>query len=400
MRIVVDSKSILYYFFSIFLVLFVCQIKCERKPPELTNEKKLIKKLRNEYPEKLGRPLLDDINSTVVIYLRLQLIQIVALDATDQQLQTNILYKFVSILILFYVHSYDTHSLLQQQKQKYNNMHLKTWKDPYLSWDPNDFGGLASIRIPASDAFQPDIKLLNNADQRLKEQREALLVIYNSGDLLWMPTSLLRSTCFVDLKRFPFDKQNCSLSFGSWSYEKNLLDIDFEENFDKVDENDYETSKEWRLLSGNARKHVRIQENKEYSVITYYLVLERNPGFYTYLLIVPCILLAILTMVVFWLPPETPAKIILGMNIFTAFFLLLLLLADLVPTSTNEVPFIGIYFCLNMVMIAFSLFLCTIVVHLYFRADTFCKVPPILKMVIHFLHSLSHSLSSLFILIV
>lgn len=93
----------------------------------------------------------------------------------------------------------------------------------------------------------------------------------------------------------------------------------------------------------------------------------------------PCVLLAILTMVVFWLPPETPSKIILGMNIFTAFFLLLLLLAELVPTSTNEVPYIGIYFCLNMVMIALSSFLCTIVVHLYFRADTFCKMPPILK---------------------
>jgi len=46
-------------------------------------------------------------------------------------------------------------------------------------------------------------------------------------------------------------------------------------------------------------------------------------------------------MVVFWLPPESPSKIILGMNIFTAFFLLLLLLAELVPTSTNEVPYIG-----------------------------------------------------------
>jgi hypothetical protein len=48
-----------------------------------------------------------------------------------------------------------------------------------------------------------------------------------------------------------------------------------------------------------------------------------------------------LVKVVFWLPPESPAKMILGMNIFVAFFLLLLLLADLVPLASNEVPVIG-----------------------------------------------------------
>ena len=41
------------------------------------------------------------------------------------------------------------------------------------------------------------------------------------------------------------------------------------------------------------------------------------------------------------MPPETPAKMILGMNIFVAFFLLLLLLADLVPSASSEIPIIG-----------------------------------------------------------
>ena len=34
-----------------------------------------------------------------------------------------------------------------------------------------------------------------------------------------------------------------------------------------------------------------------------------------------------------------------------------------------------------MVMIAFSVFLCTIVVHIYFRADKFCKVPKPLRLI-------------------
>lgn len=51
--------------------------------------------------------------------------------------------------------------------------------------------------------------------------------------------------------------------------------------------------------------------------------------------------MAILTMVVFWLPPETPSKLILGMNVFGAFFFLLLILADFVPTASNKIPMIG-----------------------------------------------------------
>ena len=122
-----------------------------------------------------------------------------------------------------------------------------------------------------------------------------------------------------------------------------MVDIDFLDGDDKIDLNDYETSKEWQIDKDAifGKKSYRMEDNKTYAMITYYLILYRNPGFYTYLLIYPCVLLAILTMVVFWLPPETPSKIILGMNLFSAFFLLLLLLAELVPTSTNEVPFIG-----------------------------------------------------------
>jgi hypothetical protein len=164
------------------------------------------------------------------------------------------------------------------------------------------------------------------------------------------------------------------------------MDLDFYEDQDKIDLNDYETSKEWELdrEAMFGVKHFRKFENKKYTVLTYYLIMRRNPGFYTYLLIFPCILLAIVTMTVFWLPPETPAKILLGMNIFSGFFLLLLLLAELVPTSTNEIPYIAIYFSLNMVMIALSVVLCTVVIHIYFRADKFHRMPPFLKKVSDF----------------
>jgi hypothetical protein len=97
--------------------------------------------------------------------------------------------------------------------------------------------------------------------------------------------------------------------------------------------------------------------------------------------------------VLFWLPPESPAKMVLGMNIFTSFFVLLLLLSKNVPSATNRIPLIGLLYCINMVMIAISTVCCTVVVHIFFRgngkvpflirkvflnglAKLFCMVPP------------------------
>lgn len=78
------------------------------------------------------------------------------------------------------------------------------------------------------------------------------------------------------------------------------------------------------------------------------------------------------------------------MNIFTSFFVLLLLLYKNMPSNAEHIPrigtgnelissrqgisvvlsfLLGAYYCLNMGMIATSTFLCTIVVHIYFRGS-------------------------------
>jgi len=105
--------------------------------------------------------------------------------------------------------------------------------------------------------------------------------------------------------------------------------------------------------------------------------IKRKGGFYNYSLVLPCFLLTCLTVVLFWLPPESPAKMVLGMNIFTSFFVLLLLLSKNIPSATETIPLIGAYYCINMVMIATSTCSCTIVVHIFFRGQG--QVPPLLR---------------------
>jgi hypothetical protein len=65
----------------------------------LNNEKLLIKKLTENYPQKLGRPLLNDSDGPVKIKLKPQLIQIVKLDPTEQVFITNVWNNFVSLIL-------------------------------------------------------------------------------------------------------------------------------------------------------------------------------------------------------------------------------------------------------------------------------------------------------------
>lgn len=82
----------------------------------------------------------------------------------------------------------------------------------------------------------------------------------------------------------------------------------------QIDTASYVESNEWRLLAVPAYRNVVKYPccNEPYLDLTFKIYIQRIPIFHMIVLIVPCVLLSVLTLVSFWLPPETPAKILLG----------------------------------------------------------------------------------------
>lgn len=85
--------------------------------------------------------------------------------------------------------------------------------------------------------------------------------------------------------------------YGSWTYETSKMDLKFIDNISSIDLSEYIKSNEWNIISAPAKRHVKLFDSKNYTDLTYYLILRRNGGFLSYILIVPCMLLALLTMV-------------------------------------------------------------------------------------------------------
>ena len=156
-----------------------------------------------------------------------------------------------------------------------------------------------------------------SADPRLKEQREALVVVESDGTILWIPQAILRSNCPFSTTYFPFDTQTCKMKFSSWTYDGTQLDLEFFQGVQKMSLTDYLSATEWDIVENYANKTVFFYDccpSQPFPDLTFYIKIKRKVAFYTFILILPCALLSLLTLVIFWVPPESPAKLVLGKN--------------------------------------------------------------------------------------
>lgn len=146
--------------------------------------------------------------------------------------------------------------------------------------------------------------------------------MYNDGTVMWIPQGIYKSSCSIDITHFPFDEQRCKMKFGSWTYDGAKLDVHFYDNGTGFDFGDYIESNEWDIKEFTAKKNIKKYNccPEIYPDLTFSMVLKRKVAFYNYILILPCVLLSSLTLVLFWLPPESPAKMQLGniSNIYVA----------------------------------------------------------------------------------
>ena len=80
---------------------------------------------------------------------------------------------------------------------------------------------------------------------------------------------------------------------------------------------DYLHSSDWNVNKVEAEKRILPEMNNtlKYAVLAFTIYLDRKIVFSSYILTLPCVFLACLTLVVFWLPPDRPDRTALGNSI-------------------------------------------------------------------------------------
>ena len=49
--------------------------------------------------------------------------------------------------------------------------------------------------------------------------------VKHTGEIFWIAPLIIRSSCRIRVKEFPFDIQKCHLKFGSWTYDLSRLNL-------------------------------------------------------------------------------------------------------------------------------------------------------------------------------
>uniref|UniRef100_A0A8D3BLL6 Neuronal acetylcholine receptor subunit alpha-2-like n=1 Tax=Scophthalmus maximus TaxID=52904 RepID=A0A8D3BLL6_SCOMX len=244
-----------------------------------------------------------------------------------------------------------------------------------LQWNPSDFDNVTSIRVPSQLIWVPDIVLYNNADGEFAVTHMTKAQLFHTGRVLWVPPAIYRSSCSIDVTFFPFDQQSCKMKFGSWTYDRAKIDLEPFEN--TVDLKDYWESGEWAIVNAvgtyNTKKYDCCHEI--YPDITYYFVIRRLPLFYTINLIIPCLLISCLTVLVFYLPSDCGEKITLCISVLLSLTVFLLLITEIIPSTSLVIPLIGEYLLFTMIFVTLSIVITVFVLNVHHRSSATHTMP-------------------------
>ncbi|XP_069030409.1 neuronal acetylcholine receptor subunit alpha-3 [Embiotoca jacksoni] len=249
------------------------------------------------------------------------------------------------------------------------------WNDYKLKWNPKDFGGVEFIRVPSNRIWKPDIVLYNNAvgDFQVDDKTKALLR-YN-GDVTWIPPAIFKSSCKIDVTYFPFDYQNCTMKFGSWTYDKAKIDLVLIGS--TINLKDFWESGEWVIINAPGYKHdIKYNCCEEiYTDITYSLYIRRLPLFYTINMIIPCLLISFLTVLVFYLPSDCGEKITLCISVLLSLTVFLLVITETIPSTSLVIPLIGEYLLFTMIFVTLSIVITVFVLNVHYRTPKTHTMP-------------------------
>ncbi|CAL8102703.1 unnamed protein product [Orchesella dallaii] len=313
-------------------------------------EKILVRKLLNDYDTSV-RPS-KNASAALNITFGLALTQIIDVDERNQILTTN--------------------CWLNQM-----------WIDDSFKWNATEYGGIKQVRIPVDKVWKPDIILYNNADSQYNQAILSTNVIVNAdGNLTWLSTAIFKSSCQINVEYFPFDEQNCTMKFASWTYDGFQLNLIIQT--EDGDLSNYVTNGEWSLIDMRVKRHVVYYSccEEPYPDITYSIVLRRRPLFYVFNLILPCVLISGLALLSFYMPSDSGEKVTLGITTLLSMTVFLMVIGESMPPTSEKLPLIGLYYGVTISLVSFATGLSVVTLNIHHRGMRGRRLPPFLRRLI------------------
>lgn len=154
--------------------------------------------------------------------------------------------------------------------------------------------------------------------------------------------------CEIDITYYPFDEQQCQLTFGAWSYHTAKMNLTTSGgDSDPPDPSSfnldsYKTNGEWDIISTSASRaefSYACCPNERFSNVAFAVLLRRRHLFYVMNVIAPSLMTSVLLLSIFFCTPAQ--KVPIGVVVLLSFRIFLLNVAETIPKTSDHVPLLG-----------------------------------------------------------
>ncbi|KAI6232385.1 hypothetical protein M3Y95_00480400 [Aphelenchoides besseyi] len=258
------------------------------------------------------------------------------------------------------------------------------WLDKRLTWNASHWDGIKQLYIPYQKIWRPDITLVNNAFATY-EILSTDVMVTSEGNVTWLLSAMYISNCAITVKYYPFDEQICYLKFASWSHDMKELDLGI--TTEEGDLSSYMNNSEFDLLSMTASRTVArfpTDNSSSWATIEIRIQMKRRPLFYAFNHVLPLALISSMSLLGFFMPPETGEKINTLSTVLIAVTSISDEITSSIPPSSEAVPLIGMYYvsALLIVCLAITVNVLTLNIHRYGNSNQGRRISPFLEKVV------------------
>ncbi|XP_019128823.2 5-hydroxytryptamine receptor 3A [Larimichthys crocea] len=334
------KRAGLIFIFFILLHSFVAALNCTRPTPE-----SLLAALDKEvFRKNLLRPV-KTFSDTLNVTIGITLVGILGVNEKDQSLSV-----FIWLTLEWYIDG--------------------------LSWDEKECG-TTRVSVPREKLWIPDIGIAEFMDED-KSPKFPYVYLYNTGLVFDDKPMRVTSTCRLVIYTFPFDVQNCTLTFGSYLHfasDIKMFQGTTAAEILKESKNVIYTRGEWELIDIKAAPNALEIIEGSYSELRYYIILRRRPILYVVNLILPSTFLSTLDLFSFLLPPQSVDRAAFKMTLILGYTVFLLMMNDLLPVTGNDTPLLNVLFSISFALMVVSLLETVFVMNIQHSSSQYSPVP-------------------------
>ncbi|CEF60740.1 Nicotinic acetylcholine receptor family and Neurotransmitter-gated ion-channel transmembrane domain and Neurotransmitter-gated ion-channel family and Neurotransmitter-gated ion-channel ligand-binding domain and Nicotinic acetylcholine-gated receptor, transmembrane domain-containing protein [Strongyloides ratti] len=254
-----------------------------------------------------------------------------------------------------------------QQIELHGQLNI-TWIDKRLSWNYNQYDGIRKLRFPKNVLWTPDLLLYNSVSEEFDTSFPVNILVNYDGTIIWQPPAILKFSCSMNIVFFPFDKQHCTMKFGSWTYDGSKVELQTHPEI--FDTTMLIENAEWSLIEKHAIQNIQYYKccPEPYYDVVFKFTLQRKTLYYGINLIIPCLVITLMTLIGFIFPSEAGEKTSLQISIMLSICIFQNYVSDMSPPSSDSVPFLGMFFIYCLLYLAGSIVATTITLAVHNRS--------------------------------